>query len=162
MTSTKAAAFVAAQSLPASGPRPHSRRTDDAWRRLRYGVGLDLGFAEDGNLHLDLIPPRGDVERSWRWRFDETQIGTRWWSLGGGVELLQFRDLTPAALAPLPRGDRRLVLNPQLRLDVDAIWDVPGQMQLTLQQGYWVESASRQAVPNRAWQLALRWRFGAP
>lgn len=131
----------------------------DEWRRARGGVGLDIDIAEAGNLHLNLVPARENAERGVRWRLasDGRVTDARLWSLGGSVDVVRMIDVRPRESGI--RSDQRLELSPQLVLDLDQLVEAPGSAQLTLQQSYWREASSRRAIPERVWQLSLRWRF---
>ena len=131
----------------------------DEWRRARGGVGLDIDVANTGNLHLNLVPARERAERGVRWRLaaDGRAADAHLWSLGGSVEVLRMMDVRPRETGV--RSDQRLVLSPQLVLDLDRLTETPGSAQLTLQQSYWREASSRRAMPERVWQLSLRWRY---
>ncbi len=131
----------------------------DEWRRARGGVGLDVEVTESGNLHLNLVPAREGADRGVRWQLggDGRARRTSLWSLGGGVDVVRMMEV--GQQAPGAHHRQRLVLSPQLILDLDQLADTPGHARLTLQQTYWRETASRRAMPERVWQLTLGWRF---
>lgn len=131
----------------------------DEWRRARGGVGLDIEVLESGNLHLNLVPARYGADHGVRWQLggDGQTRRTHLWSLGGGVDLVRMMEVDQRE--PGAHRHQRLVLSPQLVLDLDQLADVPGSAQLTLQQTYWREAASRRAMPERVWQLTLGWRY---
>jgi len=131
----------------------------DEWRRARGGVGLDVEITESGNLHLNLVPAREGADRGVRWQLggDGHARRTSLWSLGGGVDLVRMMEV--GQREPGSHNHQRLVLSPQLVLDLDQLAGAPGSAQLTLQQTYWREAASRRAMPDRVWQLTLGWRF---
>lgn len=142
-------------------PHPPRWRYTDPWRQLRGGIGLDVEIADAGNLHLTLLPARDASMRGLRWQFDgEEGPQARLWSVGASVDLVRTIELDARRRdAEALRGQQRLVLNPQLVLDLDRLIDADGHAQLTLQHGNWRDAGSRRALPDRVWQLSLRWRY---
>ena len=136
-------------------------RYTEPWRQLRGGIGLDIEIADAGNLHFTLLPARDTSVRGMRWQFD-TDEGphARVWSVGASVDVVRTIE-SDARLRDGEglRGQRRLVLNPQLVLDLDRLIDADGHAQLTLQHSNWRDASSRRALPDRVWQLSLRWRY---
>lgn len=140
-------------------------RYTEGWRQLRGGVGLDMEVAGAGNLHLTLLPARDSEMRGMRWALDGdgdgSVRGARLWSLGASFDMVRTVDYgTDRASSDrrFPHGSRRVVLSPQLVLDLDRLAHTAGNAQLTLQHANWRERDSR-ALPDRVWQLSLRWRF---
>lgn len=139
-------------------------RYTEEWRQLRGGVGLDVEIADAGNLHLTLVPARDSEVRGLRWLLDADggARGTQLWSIGASFDLVRTMDYdfdAPPSDRDRLRGSRRVILSPQLLLDVDRLARTAGNAQLTVQHSNWREHDSRRALPGRVWQFALRWRF---
>jgi hypothetical protein len=130
--------------------------------RIRGGAGVDL-FVQDGlRLHLDLVPARDPAVRGWRWkqRFSERADARSWWSLGAGFDVVRTPSTEPLDVLRErhPYRDRRIVLSPQLLVDLDRVAGLDGCAELRLQHAYW-RSGDDVADGERALQIELRWRF---
>jgi hypothetical protein len=130
--------------------------------RIRGGVGVDLLVQDGARLHLDLVPARDPAVRGWRWkqRLGDGARTAGWWSLGAGFDVVRTASAGP--LDPLrerhPYRDRRIVLSPQLLVDLDRVAGLDGCAELRLQHAYWRGSGDL-ADRDRAMQIELRWRF---
>lgn len=129
--------------------------------RIRGGAGFDLEVHEQLRLHLDIIPARDPAVRGWRVKQRLGGVGSRsGWSLGAGFDVV--RTLSDEPLDALrerhPYRDRRIVLSPQLLVDLDRVAGLNGCAELRLQHAYW-RSSDDFADGDRALQIELRWRF---
>ncbi len=130
--------------------------------RIRGGAGLDLLVQDVLRLHLDVVPARDPAVRGWRWkeRLGERTGAGAWWSLGAGFDVVRTPSIEPLDVlrARHPYRDRRIVLSPQLRVDLDRIADLGGHAELRLQHAHW-RSGDDFADGDRVLQVELRWRF---
>ncbi len=137
--------------------------TEDLLRRWRYGAGLDLQLPGDGLLQASVSTSKRRRGEGARYAFTPDGLSSRrhndqpFWALG-------------LSLAPEDRSDgRRLMLTPQLRLDVDRWLDTYGSAELYVEYTPWLhdlKGASREERENledtldqRVPQLRMRWRF---
>lgn len=157
-------------SLYAEGPipRPYRFRVDRSRpstlallgevRGLRKGVGMDYRLSDVINLHLNLYSGRDGFGRGRRWSLGGVNAGdapsSRLWSLGASADLVRFRRDTEEQ-----RPDARVVLSPQLMLDVDALTGLPGNCDLMIQQTLWRGADERATADQRVTQFILKWKF---
>lgn len=132
--------------------------TEDMLRRWRYGAGLDLGLPGDGMLQASISTSRRRRGEGARYALTPDGLATGHsqplWSLG-------------LSLAPEDGSDgRRLMLAPQLRVDMDRWLDVPGRAEMYVEYTPWVHNTSgdvddarRREMDQRVPQLRMRWRF---
>jgi len=133
--------------------------TEDMLRRWRYGAGLDLGLPGDGMLQASISTSRRRRGEGARYALTSDGLATGHsqplWALG-------------LSLAPEEGSDgRRLMLAPQLRVDMDRWLDVPGRAEMYVEYTSWAHSVSgdvddaqrRRDMDQRVPQLRLRWRF---
>jgi hypothetical protein len=102
--------------------------------RIRGGAGIDL-FVQDGlRLHLDVVPARDPAVRGWRWkqRLGDGARSGSWWSLGAGFDVVRTASAEPldALRERHPYRDRRIVLSPQLLVDLDRVAGLDGCAEL--------------------------------
>lgn len=137
--------------------------TEDLLRRWRYGAGLDLQLPGDGLLQASVSTSKRRRGEGARYAFTPDGLSSRrqgdqpFWALG-------------LSLAPADSSDgRRMLLTPQLRLDVDRWLDTAGSAELYVEYTPWIhdlKGASREERENledtldqRVPQLRMRWRF---
>lgn len=137
--------------------------TEDLLRRWRYGAGLDLQLPGDGLLQASVSTSKRRRGEGARYAFTPDGLSSRrhgdqpFWALG-------------LSLAPTDSSDgRRMLLTPQLRLDVDRWLDTAGSAELYVEYTPWIhdlKGASREERENledtldqRVPQLRMRWRF---
>ncbi|HSW14412.1 MAG TPA: hypothetical protein VLI06_16315 [Solimonas sp.] len=134
--------------------------TEDMLRRWRYGAGLDLALPGDGMLQASLSTSR-------RRRGE----GARYALTPEGIAAGRSQPLWALGLSLAPEedsdGDRRFLLAPQLRVDLDRLIETPGRAELYVEYTPWVhnlagdvhEGETRRQIDQRVPQLRLRWRF---
>jgi hypothetical protein len=145
----------------AAQERPGEARFTVERPRIRGGAGIDLHVQDRLRLHLDVVPARDPAVRGWRLRQRLGGGGDRsWWSFGAGFDVV--RTLSDEPVDPVrerhPYRDRRIVLSPQLLVDLDRVAGLDGHAELRVQHAYW-RSSSDFADGDRALQIELRWRF---
>lgn len=137
---------------------------EDLLRRWRYGAGLDMELPGDGLF-------QANISTSKRRRGEGARYSLRPEGFASSGESQPFWTLG-LSLAPEDRveGGRRLMLTPQLRLDVDR-WLAArnGSAELYMEYTPWLhdlKGASRKERENladdlgdRVPQLRVRWRF---
>jgi hypothetical protein len=138
---------------------PLRMKVGNTWRevrRLKDGLGLDLGVQDYGSLHLALHPKRDQIKPGTRLNLgstDPTLPATQpLWSLGGAVDLVKYSE----SQNPAERS-QRVHCAPQLLLDADRLTGLPGDGVMTVQHAYW--QSSRYIPDQPVWQVRLRWRF---
>jgi len=137
--------------------------TEDLLRRWRYGAGLDLQLPGAGLLQASVSTSKRRRGEGARYAFTPDGLSSRrqgeqpLWALG-------------LSLAPADDSDgRRMLLTPQLRLDVDRWLDSHGSAELYVEYTPWIhdlKGTSREDRENlgdrldeRVPQLRMRWRF---
>lgn len=135
--------------------------TESLLRRWRYGAGLDLQLPGDGLLQASLSTSRRRRNEGARYALtpDGLADGSQQplWSLA-------------LSLAPEDRvqGGRRLLLAPQLRVDLARWLDTPGRAELYVEYTPWIHDLRGDVhdapglledLDERVPQLKLRWRF---
>ncbi|AXQ31223.1 hypothetical protein D0B54_22185 [Solimonas sp. K1W22B-7] len=136
--------------------------TEDLLRRWRYGAGLDLQLPGDGLFQASISTSKR--RRGEGARYALTPDGL---SSGRNGEALWTLGLS---LAPEDRSDgRRLMLTPQMRLDIDRWLETRGSAELYVEYTPWIhdlKGSSREDRENmedrldeRMPQLQMRWRF---
>jgi hypothetical protein len=130
--------------------------------RIRGGAGLDLWLGDLTRLHLDVVPARDLSVRGWRWkqRLGGASGSRAAWSFGAGFDVVRSLPDEPldAVRERHPYRDRRIVLSPQLLIDLDRLRWLDGSAELRLQHAYW-RGPDDLADDERALQVELRWRF---
>lgn len=136
--------------------------TEDLLRRWRYGAGLDMELPGGGLLQASLSTSKRRRGEGARYALTPDGLSTQGrqplWALG-------------LSLAPEKGfdGSRRMLLAPQLRIDVDRLLDSHGNAELYVEYTPWLHDlrgTSRESreqladeLGDRVPQLRMRWRF---
>jgi len=129
----------------------------DLIRRWRYGVGLDLEVPGDGLLQTSFQTSRRRSDQGVRYALTPEGLAPsgsgRLWSLGMTVAPGDDGD-----------GDRRLVIAPQFRLDLDRCLPIAGRAELSAEFAPWAQDfGDNRTRPDfaddRVPQMRVRWRF---
>ncbi len=119
------------------------------------GVGLDLNLPGLGTLFIDLYCGEGGPGDGLRWQAagaetpDAAQpVTTRRWSLGGAVDIVRR-----------PSGQRAMVINPQLHLDLGRVLDRDDDIEATVVWAHWRPLTERLSADERVLQVEISWRF---
>ena len=124
-----------------------SLRVSSTWEAVRNGVGFDLGMPNAGNLFLNLYARKNSFARGQRWSVSAVAPQEPVWSAGATADLI--RD----------ESGRRLVLIPQLSVDLSRAIGAPGQMHACLQRAYWGALDPLARGGDQLMELSFRWRF---
>lgn len=135
------------------------------FRPVKNGLGLDLGLPESGNMHLSLYSGKDGFSHGKRWDMDglagpagdgfgPVDAAPRLWSIGASLDLVRFRSTVEG-----PGPDSRVVVNPQLRLDVDALTGLGGDCELLVQGTQWRDADARAVDTHRVVQVSMKWKF---
>ncbi|MEK6806316.1 MAG: hypothetical protein AABY95_06680 [Pseudomonadota bacterium] len=115
-------------------------------KRWRFGIGFDFSLPASGQMHFNLYSRRNPDREGSRFRFslfDEVAArAPRVWSLGLSVDRVNGLELTP-----------------QLVLRLDSALGLSSPMVLTMQYGSISPIPDQNALPERAVQVLLRWKF---
>ena len=117
------------------------------------GVGFDLSLPGLGTVFLDLYSDGDRPGDGLRWSASQSADAIerdvkRSWSFGGSVDVIR----TAA-------GDRELVINPQLHVDVGANFSRLAGMEATVVYAYWRPTTERLVADERVVQVEFSWTF---
>ncbi|HKY92489.1 MAG TPA: hypothetical protein VJM11_15680 [Nevskiaceae bacterium] len=135
------------------------------FRGVKRGVGLDWGLADTGNVHFNLYSGKDGFAHGKRWSIEQDDDtfgpsadgiahGGRFWSVGATLDVVRFRSIDAE-----PARESRIVVSPQLLIDVGALTGFCGQCEMLVQGTMW-RGADRRAIDDeRVVQVSMKWRF---
>jgi hypothetical protein len=127
-------------------------------RGLRRGVGFDYALSDAGRVHLNLYSGREGFGGGRRWDLgglaEPERPSSRLWSVGASLDLVRFR-----RDADDPGPNARVVLAPQIMLDLDALTGLPGRCDLMVQQTLWRGADERATDDGRVTQVVVKWKL---
>jgi hypothetical protein len=136
------------------------------FRGVKRGVGLDWGVAGTGNVHFNLYSGKDGFAHGKRWSvadFDDGSPGAagdavvhdgRFWSIGASLDVVRFRSIEAG-----PARDSKVVVTPQLLVDVGALTGFCGNCEMLVQGTMWRGADSRATDTERVVQVSMKWRF---
>ena len=144
--------------------KPSSLELLGEFRGVKRGVGLDWGLGGSGNVHFNLYSGKDGFAHGKRWAVggldaaDAPQSGMshggRFWSLGATLDVVRFRSMDAE-----PARDSKVVVSPQLLVDVGAVTGLCDHCEMLVQGTMWRGSDSRAVDDERVVQVSMKWRF---
>ena len=132
------------------GALPQLRRSRDALRRVKDGLGMDYRIGSSGGLHLNIYSRRKIKRPGVRWQLGQTRadVSIQRWTLGGSMQRVRTED-----------GKRFISFIPQLIVNPDGAHAKLRRWRLKLEYGYWFGGEKRAAAAERVLQASVAARF---
>ncbi len=139
---------AATSSLPSASLIGTVAVSEEAWRQIKNGLGVDYRVAQNGGVHLNVYSratPRGEgVRLTLNGKQELAQAPTQSWTLGASLQQVRTED-----------GERFLSVVPQLVVNPDGAHGATQRWRFSMEYGYWFGASERAAVAERVVQARI-------